>query len=616
MKNKKIKRTPVKKSVIKRTPVKGPLLLSKKEPSDNKEEYLKTLAQSKQRVDKEFISKISSEVGFIQNLTETNLEPTRLYEYQQSIMSDKSKYRHIDKSRQVGMSYGFACEGYAKSQLLDIYTGIFISYNQDEANEKVVYARALHDSVPFKFKKKLVIDRVTALEWESMVRDGRKTRTRLISHPQREPRGKGFNTDVYLDEIAHYQWPQKVYIAAVPIITRGFGQLAMASSPLGQSGLHYEIGHNVQDYNMYSRHRIYWWNNPDFLSDDALRHPLNEIEELARDMETYDRVMEFGNDSVRQAYQSMLAEYFQQEYELKAIDESSSYFSMDLIKQCTFEALKGFQHLEDGDIYGDNPVSIDPVFPGFNFHTYESIEELSHAIAIGKVGKRFVAGYDVGRKEDASEVYVLEEVPNLDYLQVLRLGISMKRMTFRKQFDMICKLFQHVPILKMKIDSTGIGRNIAEDLQSKFHSRIEDINFTNENKGEMAANLKLRMEDQAIAYPSERDLIRQIHSIKRKVSETSVIKFEIPESERRSHHGDKFWALALGSSAGQPAQMHKVVLLSTNIRKIAPNDRIIKLPPNRIFKRDTVIEGVNYKKIEMPPRVASEFAVDSLISNI
>ena len=608
--SKKIKRYPALKIV--RTPVpkdSGPLILSKKEPADNIEDFKKEMRESRKRAKKLLAKDISTEAGFIQNLTETNLESTKLYYYQINFMNDRAKYRHGDKSRQIGMSYGFSCEGYGKTQLFDIYTGLFISFNQEEANEKITYARALDESVSFKYKKKIVVDRVTAMEWEGKLKDGRKTRTRLISHPQREPRGKGYNTDVFLDEIAHYQWPEKIYVAAVPIITRGFGQLAMASSPLGQSGLHYAIGTNVEDYPNYSRHRIYWWNNPDFLNDYALEN-FDSVHEEALLLETKDRVFKFGNDSIVEAYNSMLEEYFQQEYELKAIDESVSYYPMELIKQCTFDALMGLSHIDEDDLYGDNPIYDSPVYTGVEFKTYLTIEELSRAIAKNIVTKRLIAGYDVGRTENSSEIIILEEIPGLNYLQIVRLVISLKNVNYKKQFDMIEKLFNRVPIKLLKIDSTGLGDNLAEDLKRRFRSRIEDVKFTNPNKGELAINLKLRFEDQIIAIPNNRDLIRQIHSIKRKVMENALIKYEVDASEKRKHHGDMFWALALASSAGEPAQMYRVRLINTKLVSPILSKRILSGIPSRTFNKIPMIGGISdYKKLPPPPNHYNDFTL-------
>jgi len=53
----------------KRTPVNGPLVLSKKDPWDDPEDYKKTMDESRKRSLKELLPKISTEVGYIENLT-------------------------------------------------------------------------------------------------------------------------------------------------------------------------------------------------------------------------------------------------------------------------------------------------------------------------------------------------------------------------------------------------------------------------------------------------------------------------------------------------------------------------------------------------------------------
>ena len=616
---KKIKRTPINKHkrgkfTGSRSPVTGPLILSKKDPTDDPVDFEKTMGESRERALKELTKKISSEVGYIETLTQTNLEKTELYNYQQDWLNDRSKYRHCDKSRQIGQSYVFACEGLSKAQLLNIYTGIFVSYNQDEANEKIVYAKTLYDSIPHKYRKKLAVDRITALEFIGRAPNGTTTKTRLISHPQREPRGKGYNTDVYLDEIAHYQWQEKVYVASVPIVTRGLGQLSMASSPLGKAGLHWDIGHDVQKYKMFSRHKVYWWNNPDFLNDDALKN-IEDIKTIAPDMETEDRVFEFGNDAILQAYNSMMLDDFCQEYEIEPMDDAVSYYPMKLINQCTFESLKGYSYTDEEDLYGDDPQYVDPVYPNFNFKTYDSPEELSHAIFKGNVSRRLFAGFDVGRNENNSEIIILDENPELDHLQSVRLVLTMKKTEFRKQFDTISKLFKILPIRLLNVDSTGIGTNIGEDLRKRFGSRINDMKFNSENKGEMATNLKLRMEDQTIAIPNERDLTRQIHSVKRVVSQNSVVKYEVQQS--RVHHGDKFWALALASIAGKPAEMIKLRMVTAHQAVVSNTGRILKQENSRIFTGNPYVidspylAGVSKSLVNLtpPPKHFSEFSI-------
>jgi len=203
---------------------------------------------------------LSSETGFLEGLTEDSYgNPTRLYGYQIRYLEDKNSFIHIDKARQTGFSYIYAGRALAKSHLNPFHTSLFISINQEEANEKITYSRALFESLPLAIKKRCVVDNKHTLEFEDP--SGKKqSRTRIISHAQREPRGKGGNVDVYLDEAAHYTWGDQIYVAAVPIISRGTGTLTIGSSPLGKKGIHFEIMDNDIYRKIYSYHQIWWWN--------------------------------------------------------------------------------------------------------------------------------------------------------------------------------------------------------------------------------------------------------------------------------------------------------------------------------------------------------------------
>ncbi len=93
------------------------------------------------------------------------------------------------KSRQTGFSFVVALKGLSKA--LDPgksqYTKQFVSYNEDDAKEKIRYAREFYDSIPNKHKKPLIHETSTLLEF---LDEGGKTTSRLISLPCRPPRGK------------------------------------------------------------------------------------------------------------------------------------------------------------------------------------------------------------------------------------------------------------------------------------------------------------------------------------------------------------------------------------------------------------------------------------------
>jgi phage FluMu gp28-like protein len=107
-------------------------------------------------------------------------------------------------------------------------------------------------------------------------------------------------------------------------------------------------------------------------------------------------------------------------------------------------------------------------------------------------------------------------------------------------------LLNNAPISKLGIDDTGLGNNLAEDLAKEFSGTCDGITFTNPWKEEVATNIRCLFEAQQLAVPDKRAIINQIHSIKRIVTEHGNLRLDAEKN--KDHHGDIFWAIALGCS--------------------------------------------------------------------
>ena len=332
----------------------------------------------------EFKKYLATPPGFIEGLTQTydddeELVQTNLYDYQKEFMNCPAFFRHIDKSRQTGYSFIFACEGLAHAMLDDRFTAIYVSYNEDEAKEKVRYGRELYYSLPkeYRLARKLVVDNKTSLEFDT----GKTNTNRLISHPQTPPRGKGGGVYVYLDEFAIYRYDKEIYTAALPVIIRGKGRLTCASTPFGKKGIHYDISSNRDNsYKNYTRFKVNWWDCPQFCKN------IERAKVDAPFMTTQERVNEFGTFSIKHQYNNFDLLSFQQEFELLYVDESVSFYPLDLINSCAYVS-KG----------------------GKGIPMYKGIPEIQRAIALGHVGNRLIAGFDIGESIDSSEIIILEE---------------------------------------------------------------------------------------------------------------------------------------------------------------------------------------------------------------
>jgi phage FluMu gp28-like protein len=547
---------------------------------------------------------LATKPGFIEGYAEDETgEPLNLYRYQVDVMNDPSYFIHGDKGRQIGWSFGNAADAMAKAHLQQPYTSIFISINQEEANEKVVFAGQIYDSLPLDVKKRRVVDNKKTLEFEDANGD-RRSRTRLISHAQREPRGKGGNTDVYLDESAHYIYGDRIYIAAVPIITRGTGKLITGSTPLGKRGVHYMLKNEAQYRRIFSYHEIYWWNCPELVSPEKFDDAQSSDTKY---LQTEERVLKYGSDKLIAIYISMPLEDFQQEYELYTIDETVSYFSLDLIHTCCYEIPVDPIWQEDDEDTKEIDGLFDIVkhYPKMDFKLYESVDALALAVQNGKVSPNLLCGIDIGRVKHNGEFAMIEEIGDL---QIIRYLETFDNLEFHKQEAFLTKVMDKFPRIKLSIDNTGMGMNLAENMWLRYRSRVRRVDFTSAWKEQVSTNVHIRMESQTIAIPYNKKVVNQIHSIKRKVTEHGNFKFDVEKNKH--HHGDVYWCIALASDLGKPPVR---VRLGSPFVATAECGRVTRVPMHRAVtsKLDRLVSRIG----DSTPYLDDEFKFPGVRDN-
>ncbi len=460
---------------------------------------------------------LATEAGYLELLTNPAIE---FDDYQRDFLESNDRFQIWLKGRQLGFSFVSAARALARSQNLDDYTCIIASYKLDDSKEKIRYAKQLYDSLPDNYKKRKLVDNTTSLEFIS--RSGREsTGTRIIAQGKGPIRGKGGKfVDVILDEFAFFGiWDGPVYTSTVPIFTRvQHGSLTIISTPLGKAGKFYEIWDGVRKYKSYKRRTIYWW---DF---SLLCKDVPRARREALSMHTLQRVEEFGTEQLHELFNALDLESFQQEFECAFIDDSTSYFPLQMVYECVMndEAPEGEQSEQDRLMAS-----------GF--------QELRNK-TIGRLG----GGYDVGRRKDASELMTLDET---ETAKIMRLMASYKQSDFDLQERELNRFMEISKPVRFCIDETGLGMNMAENLRKKYGGQVEPISFTNANKESMAIALHKDFEKGrgGILIPNDRDLISQIVAIKRDVTATGAFRYSVERNEK--HHGDKFWGLALADWA-------------------------------------------------------------------
>lgn len=153
-------------------------------------------------------------------------------------------------------------------------------------------------------------------------------------------------------------------------------------------------------------------------------------------------------------------------------------------------------------------------------------------------------GVDIGRYRDLTAIIFAEQyLADKEKLVAVRHMDTLSKMAFEAQKMHLSCLFESWKIRRMAIDATGIGANIAEDMQGLFGGKVQPVHFTREKKEEMALGVKKLFQSRRMRIPNDRDLVMQLHAIKRKPTERGFT-YDADRNEQIKH-ADLFWALAL-----------------------------------------------------------------------
>lgn len=453
--------------------------------------------------------------------------------WQDQYIKSMARFIAIVKSRRVGWSFICSLKGLVKAMDPDRvgYTKQFVSYNEEDALEKINYARQFYESIPdCDAKKKLITGNKTTLEFQD--KNG-ITVSRLISIPCRPPRGKG--GDISLDEFAIYlpKMQKLVYDAALPVISRG-GTIEMGSSPLGKIGQFYDILVDRDTYD-FERYNIPWW----FCRDLCVDVPT--AVKVAPSMSTVERVNTFGTKIIQKIFQNDDFDTFTQEYECAFIDSSESYITLDLIYSNT-----PGKRDEDLDLSACANMSDEEYWEynrGIDFQSYKDTDSAILNYKPEYHGSTLFLGFDVGRTHDATAIFLIGLMPDGKKRSFAR--IELKEKPFDFQEETVLKLYKELPIFNGKMDASGIGRDLFERLHKKLGDRIEGVVFTPESKEIMAIDVKRGLEQREFLLENDKDFHQQIHSIKRSSNGGKYFKYDAERNDKG--HADSFWAWALAN---------------------------------------------------------------------
>ena len=462
---------------------------------------------------------------YIYGMIRVDMKSLALDFYQDELIRSNAVFMVILKARQIGWSFLAALKGLALANDPGRikYTKQFVSYNEDDAKEKIRYAKEFYESIPQRFKKKLKHDTATSMEF---VDAGGKTTSRLISIACRPPRGK--NGDISFDEMAFYPANRcrAIYTAGLNAISRG-GRIEVGSAPLGTTGLFYDICADTRNFKTYSRYTIPWWFSRFHCKDVA------RAVEAAPSMATEERVSAFGTGKLIALYKTNFLEDFQQEQECAFIDSKGSFISLELIYANTPGMRDGEREAALGD---DDEAETD-----MEIHAAQTAPELVGAYNPETHGALYL-GYDVARRRDAAVIYALGHTG--DGKKISLADIEMRDTPFEEQLNALRLISRSLPVARCCIDQTGMGEPLVEILQKEFGAgKIEGIPFTGETKEILANSVRRGLENREFLLPNSPAFHVQIHGIKRFPTSTGRFRYDAERTDKG--HADSFWAWAL-----------------------------------------------------------------------
>jgi len=291
---------------------------------------------------------------------------------------------------------------------------------------------------------------------------------------------QGWPGDVWLDEFAWVRNQRMLWAAVIPSITAIGGRVTVFSTPFLPGSLFWEIATN------HKNKHDHWW-----------RKTITIEDAIAQGMP-----LPGGLDELRMLFDSESWAMF---YECQWAENGSALLSWELLHSLTTEA----------------------IIPA-NFG-------------------RLRGGVDVGRINDRTAIALVgqehERAKWKDRYALIHHEMH-KGLPFDAQKARIHEVDGRFDIESWKVDKTGLGMQLAEELHKAAPERFEGVWFSAQRKAKLALNMLKLAEERRLLLPNDPDVLAQLHSIQKLTSGTSI-KYDAERSD--DGHGDLFWAVALAA---------------------------------------------------------------------
>lgn len=394
-----------------------------------------------------------------------------LLPYQRRWVLDARRFKIGVWSRQVGKSFATAFEADLDCIQTPRTDWLVMSAGQRQSDEWMLKALAVARACEAGLAgtKDATAAKFTASASEIRFANG----SRILSLPANPDTARGYSANLVLDEFAMHEADREVWAAIFPTITNelsGQKKIRVVSTPKGRGNKFAELWE--EGGAQWSRHRV--------TLDDAIAAGLRVDKAALREGVADEDI-------------------WRQEYFCEFLANDTTYFPLDLIRNC--------ERISAPDAPPDAP--------------------------------RYI-GVDIGRAHDLTAIAELAAVG--EELRLVDLE-TIERAPFAEQRELLWSRLSRPAVRGVAIDATGIGAQLAEETRAKFGSRVEPVQFTNAVKNGLFQSLHRAMEEARLVLPADRELREDINAMHRKISTGGNIQFTAPR--RPDGHSDRACALAL-----------------------------------------------------------------------
>lgn len=423
--------------------------------------------------------------------------------FQTAWIDDKSRLKLMEKSRQIGISWGTAYGCVERTAPAGCHHDQWVS-SRDEIQARLFledckrFAGVLNTAA--KDLGSVIIDEDKKLSaYVLAFANGRRIHS-MSSNPDAQAGKRGGRV---LDEFALHPDPRKLYSIAYPGITWG-GQMEIVSTHRGSANFFNELIEDVKHRNNPRGFSLHTVTLQDAL-DQGFLFKLQQV--LPEDDERMgmDEAQYF--DFIRSGCAS--EEQFLQEYMCCPADDAGAFLTYDMIAACEYRPL------DIWEMTGDE--------------------------------KELYLGVDIGRTSDLTVFWINERIAGSHFT---RLVSTLQNQTFSAQEHALYALLDNPAVRRCCIDSTGLGMQFAERAIEKYGSfRVEAVRFSGPVKEELAYPVRALFEDKAVKIPRDDQIRADLRGIRKTTTAAGNIRFDADRGT--NGHSDRFWALALAVHAAE-----------------------------------------------------------------